>query len=363
MSRRPRRGSAGTGLYLLILAQACSLLAPSDRELMGGNAARGAVSGQDTLDGGNNDAGGAAGERETSGAPGQARGAAAGAEPAGHGGREPDVGGAGTAAAGRASQSSRSGGAGSAGVASGGASNSVAGGAAGEGGGGDRYVSCLELHEARPMLASGSYSIHPDLAANDLTVYCEMSQAGGGWTLILNQGATFDPMTDGSDDGAYYWMNGVSAAYSTLPVRSDIMFDMSEADIKGDAYYVRAIVLGIQDATRNDTLKNLFTTGPHFVEQEDNSNVTLVADGFDACDALPTDMQQLLCNPCSSATSCATSVITLGDGDAACSDSPRFAIGGSLADTVPWTNCAGWPQAPDYGGYVYYPSNFRIWVR
>ena len=41
----------------------------------------------------------------------------------------------------------------------------------------------------------------------------------------------------------------------------------------------------------------------------------------------------------------------------------RFALGGTYGYSVPWDNCAGRPQEPDYGGGDYYSKNVGIWAR
>jgi len=43
-------------------------------------------------------------------------------------------------------------------------------------------VSCKEIHAAHSKLGSGNYSIK--VGSTTLTVYCEMTSHGGGWTLI-----------------------------------------------------------------------------------------------------------------------------------------------------------------------------------
>jgi hypothetical protein len=227
------------------------------------------------------------------------------------------------------------------------------------------FPSCDALHRAEPNLGSGVYTLRPQVALRDITAYCEMKIAGGGWTLAFNQGPSFDPLTTGLENANCYSSNCTSAAYAMVPMHADLMLDLSDGDIVGETFLARAIVTGAHANSRDKTLRTLFTTGPYFLEKEDNSNVTLDVHDALGCAAIPRDMSTLLCNPCGAAENCGTSVIVLGDRDSACAAASQapFAIGASVSYSVPWTNCAGWPQAVNYGGFHFYPNNFRLWVR
>ena len=370
----------------LFLGGGCSLLAPSDRELSGGHGARAPTSGRAA---GGRAAGGsgAAIGGASSGAAGAALGCQARDSCSGEGGF---AGGAAGSKQADGGEPSENGGFGASGRASGG-ERSVGGAGAGEAGAGPdlcestlcdvnaactvrsgravcecrsgfradgntcvRYTSCLELHQAESALASGVYWMHADDKWGDVRMYCEMEVAGGGWTLALNEDTSFYVLTIGNSDGVVYWTNGVGAAYSTVPVTSDLMFDMSESDISGDAYLARVIVLSVPEGSRDQTLRQLFMGEPSYVDKEDNSNVSL-EDAPLGCDALPDDMRQLVCG---------TPMITLGDRAANCDDPETpFAISGSSANAEPWHDCSGWPSAIAHDGYQHYPRNFRIWVR
>lgn len=47
---------------------------------------------------------------------------------------------------------------------------------------------CDEIHAERPELPSGVYSVQPPGSAAPFPVRCEMSRAGGGWTLVGSEG-------------------------------------------------------------------------------------------------------------------------------------------------------------------------------
>ncbi|HET9932023.1 MAG TPA: fibrinogen-like YCDxxxxGGGW domain-containing protein [Polyangiaceae bacterium] len=230
--------------------------------------------------------------------------------------------------------------------------------------------SCNELHQRAPTLPSGIYSIQPPSATRTAKVYCDMKESGGGWTLILNEGADFMPKTPGSDDAICYEKNCTSSVYATLPLASDILLDVADEDIIGANYAARIRILGVNSASRGKTLRDLFTSGPNFLERGDNGNLEIFTPHGEACeDVLPPDFASLVCDTCESAVAaCGTPVITLGDADSACNDAVTFAIGASDSESESWTNCAGWPQAPflvdsQSNQFQYYPTNFRVWLR
>jgi hypothetical protein len=224
--------------------------------------------------------------------------------------------------------------------------------------------SCDELHRYAPMLPSGPYALKPEGALSSFQAYCGMMQEGGGWTLVVNEGPGFDPMTAGVADALCYASSGTSIGYSLVPLKADVMLDISNSPIAGTTYTARVVVTGVHEMSRGKTLRTLFTTGPNYVEAENNSNLAVrMRDGAE-CGTLPADMAKMVCEKCTT-EGCKVPVLVFGDQDldTGCFEggSPRFAIGGASDYATAWENCAGWPMAPEDS--TFYPPYVRVWIR
>lgn len=229
-----------------------------------------------------------------------------------------------------------------------------------------RPVSCDQLHRAHPQLPSGAYALKPRPAGAEFGAYCEMTAEGGGWTLILNEGSDFDPSALGVSEALCYTASCTSLAYSEVVLSADLMLDVANGPIEADDFEGRVVITGVQPATRGKTVRALFLGGPHYLEDEDNSNLIVRLPGNGVCSDLVGplgDFAGLVCDSCSNGEECGASVLVLGDGDSPCApEAPAFAIGGAHSHTLPWTNCAGWPQAPG-SNPRHYPEHFRVWIR
>ncbi len=110
------------------------------------------------------------------------------------------------------------------------------------------FLSCLEARQGG-NLNSGSYTIYPaGLSAAGISVYCDMTTNGGGWTLVMKQKAG-DGMTLQGD--STYWTNAalpglndtlanqnlsdenlISAAFKSLPITQLMLSAANESTVK-----------------------------------------------------------------------------------------------------------------------------------
>jgi Fibrinogen beta and gamma chains, C-terminal globular domain len=216
-----------------------------------------------------------------------------------------------------------------------------------------RPRSCAELHRAEPSLANGAYSLQPSAAKAEFQSYCLMTGNGGGWTLVLNQGTEFDPSGMGSGSELAYAAKGTNLAYSSVALESDVMLDVRMDAIASENYTARAVISAVQSATRGRTVRELFTSGPYYLDAEDNGNLSLTSSI--QCNFSPADLGPLFCQ---------SPVLVLGKQETSCSPSAlRFAISGAASYTEPWHTCAGWPQATVADGQQRFPNSFRVWIR
>jgi hypothetical protein len=353
----------------------------SGGEATGGEATGGEATGGEATGGVGGKATGGAGGKATGGAGGTA-GAAAGGQSGSAGARTGGAGGGGgrggAAGAGGASGASSGGTAGAAAtcpgkcdanadcrITAGAAVCTCKSGFVGDGQTCARPISCNELHQAAPNLASGQHVLKPSGASAEFTAYCEMAAEGGGWTLVLNEGPSFDPATQGANVQCYR-QSCTSLAYSTVLLGSDVMLDVRDGAIVAANYVARVVITGVEARSRSKTVRALFRGGPFYLEKEDNSNVSVTLSGNGTCSETFTgDFGRLACDSCAGNASCSAPVFTFGDADVGCVEDPMFAfaIGGSENYTTGWGNCAGWPQEPNPSDVNHYPDNFRVWVR
>ena len=210
-------------------------------------------------------------------------------------------------------------------------------------------TSCKEIMDMNPdSMLSGVYEIDPT-GTEPFDVYCEMVEMGGGWTLVFNQNTSFDASDLGSTVNLAYGRNGINRAYSTVPIESDLMFDVANTDIVDENWVTRTVVENIEDGSGFTLHYLLNTVGNWRMEAPDNSNVTNSLTLANCHDTNWGDYESNICD--------SDFVMTLHDTTEQ-SVGP-FLIGSERSDGTPRTNQTGWPNAIG----AHYPSNFRIWVR
>jgi hypothetical protein len=220
--------------------------------------------------------------------------------------------------------------------------------------------SCKELLSLAPGLPSGLYVLDPDGngAQPTFNARCDMVEAGGGWTLVLNSDTTFVRNSIGDSAANCFTASPcIALGYSKVPVTADVMLDVAGNAINGTNQEIRTIVTGVRATLIGKTMMTLMNTPKHYLlEKDDNSNLQNVF--FTATDCGNQnrwfDYMGMLCG---------TSVITIFDDPNPAAPPANFGIGGTFAMDVDWQNQTGWPEKITFGSTAYFPPYFRIWVR
>jgi hypothetical protein len=131
-------------------------------------------------------------------------------------------------------------------------------------------ASCAALHQHNASLPNGEYVINPP-GGTGFPAYCDMTDKGGGWTLVLKMGSTASPGTFAYD--ASLWtvpesLNATSTnmgeveaefpSYARVPVTNGVLAMMAPLGL-ADATptTVNMLVLSLTDST---SLEHLIST-------------------------------------------------------------------------------------------------------
>ncbi|MBK8252007.1 MAG: DUF4215 domain-containing protein [Polyangiaceae bacterium] len=213
-------------------------------------------------------------------------------------------------------------------------------------------ASCKDILAALPLSTDGDYMIDPDGVGGTaaFTVRCDMTTAGGGWTLVFNDGTGFNEslLGDGAQTG--FTSNYINLAYSTVAISNGLMIDASDAAINALNQEHRTVIT--TPGGVGSTVRALFTGGSSiFFDADDNANVAsntgLTCGSFGKW----ADYEAAVCT--------ATKVLVGNDQTGA----SNFSFGIDNSSSSSDNNSAGWPQDPNFSGTNFFPDNFRVWVR
>ncbi len=133
--------------------------------------------------------------------------------------------------------------------------------------------SCKQIKEVWTDAGSNIYRITPTGVADKFKVYCNMTDDGGGWTLVMKQ-KSYDGITLQGDTA--YWTS------SAQPPLNDNIGNMSETDdnLVSAAFTKVAVTLGLMLKASNETTRqyknisaaNAFSAFPAPTEYADDCN-------------------------------------------------------------------------------------------
>ena len=150
------------------------------------------------------------------------------------------------------------------------------------------YRNCQEILAANPSSTSGVYSISYDGTGSfnsTLSVYCNMTTNGGGWTLVMKQKANDGLTLQG--DGGYFTsvsattLNDVNAnlgindenlvtrAFQTVPVTQLMLAASNEATVQTNSVSATSALAAFM-ATPSDFLDDVNATRPNWFIRTSN---------------------------------------------------------------------------------------------
>lgn len=210
-------------------------------------------------------------------------------------------------------------------------------------------TSCATLHQAAPAAPSGRYWLDPNHDGVPFRTWCDMTSAGGGWTLLLHAGPSFRTATANAlPDADCLTTPCASAAWSELPLGADLVIDGADAPLGAGTPPGRVTITGIDATARGQSLRARFDAATWVpLERDDNANLSVAFAAGYSCGTWP-DFGD---------AACGNHVFVLRD-----TNDLQY-LGGRLSRANEWGNLAGWPGDPNWGGGNYWPDYLRLWTR
>jgi hypothetical protein len=126
---------------------------------------------------------------------------------------------------------------------------------------------CEEIYTTRTTSSTANYWIDPDASGTSFETFCDMSNEGGGWTLVANIDDVSDP-----------WLLAQDSTWESLTLRNETVFPSYSVDLSVTTKYESWTTIEVTDMyiyykndgayflceglDVNDTLSNLFSIIP-----------------------------------------------------------------------------------------------------